>query len=452
VASSLRLGVSAVEKTSANEFLDISGAAVGSNEFVPFSAVGDNIVFRQPSRFTIALFLLLLSTLPVQAMDLQYAAKVREKVAAHDPAYAPAMAKLIEEADKQLTKGPWTVTDKKVLAPSNDPKDYVSMAPYFWPNPAKPDGLPYVNKDGQVNPGTRSGDNSDRPRLEDMFTAVRTLNIAAYMTGKPEYAKHSAEILRVFFLDNKTGMNPNLNFAQGVRGSSTGRSYGIIDFNSVPDVLDSIKLMEQVAPQDVWSDSDRAGFRTWCTQFLDWLNTSKFGQEESNAKNNHGAWFDATTSCFADFVGQTDRVKELAKASEARIDQQIKPDGSLPLELARTKSWHYSIFALTAYAITTERARRCDVDLWHYKPQDAGAGDLSTAVSYLLHFSETKEPWVRKDIDKPEDPAMFYLQIRSILDPVRDAELCHRIDAFLAADADKIDSSVQVLTVGPVRR
>jgi hypothetical protein len=388
---------------------------------------------------------------PVKAMDLKYAAQVKEKVAAHDPAYNTAMSGLIEEADKQMTKGPWSVVDKKVLAPSNDPHDYVSLAPYFWPNPAKPDGLPYVNRDGQVYPGTRSGDNSDRPRIEDMFTAVRTLDIAAYMTGNQKYAKRSAEILRAWFLDEKTRMNPNLNFAQGVRGTSTGRSYGIIDFNSVPDVLGSIKLMEQVAPSDAWTEADRAGFKDWCSQFLVWLNTSKFGNEESEAKNNHGAWFDATTSCFADFVGQTDRVKELAKASEKRIDKQIKPDGSLPLELARTKSWHYSIFALTAYTITTEHARRAGVDLWHYKPRD-GAGDLSTAVSYLLHFTETKQPWPKKDIGEPEDPAQFYLQVRSVLDPNRDAELCKRLDAVLAADADDLSGNPHILTVGPIPR
>jgi hypothetical protein len=349
-----------------------------------------------------------------------------------------------------LSAGPFTVLDKKVLAPSKDPKDYVSLAPYFWPNPAKPDGLPYMNRDGQVNPATRNGEFTDRVRLEDLFTAVRTLDIAAYMTGKPEYARHSAELLRTFFIDPKTGMNPNLNFAQAVRGESSGRSYGIIDFNSVPDVLDSIKLMEQVAPADVWTTEDRRGFRKWCSDFLDWLATSKNGQEESRAANNHGAWFDATSSCFADFVGQSERVKELAAVSQGRIDKQIMADGTLPLELHRTKSWHYSIFALTAYAITTERARRVGTDLWHYHPTDPAAGDLSKAVSYLLHFTETKEPWPKKDIGETEDPVGFYLLVRSVLDPVRDADLCARLDAVLAANPGKLEQSYSVLTTGPI--
>jgi hypothetical protein len=384
-------------------------------------------------------------------MDLAYTAKVRERVAAHDPAYDAAMTSLIREADIAMTAGPFSVTDKKAFAPSNDPRDYVSLAPYFWPDPAKADGLPYISRDGQVYPGSRSGENSDRSRLEDMFTAVRTLNMAAYMTGKQEYAKHSAELLRVFFLDAKTGMNPNLNFAQGVRGGTPGRSYGIIDFNSVSDVLDSIQLMERVASPEVWTAADRQGFRKWCTDFLTWLSTSKNGKEESNAANNHGAWFDATSSCFADFVGETDRVKELVRSSEKRIDKQIKADGSLPLELARTKSWHYSIFALTAYAITAERGHRAGVDLWHYQPKEASAGDLSKAVSFLLHFTETKEPWPKKDIGGPEDPGLLYMQVRSVLDPARDAELIARLDAALHEDAGKLKTQRQVLTEGPLQ-
>jgi len=312
--------------------------------------------------------------------------------------------------------------------------------------------LPYINRDGQVNPETRNGDYSDRTRIEQMFKAVQTLNTAAYLTGKPEYAKHSADILRTFFLDWKTGMNPNLNFAQGARGSSTGRSYGIIDVNSMSDVLDSITLMEKVAGPEVWSESDRKGFRDWCSQFLVWLSTSPPGMEESKAANNHGAWFDATASCFADFVGDSDRVKELAKKSESRIGKQIRADGTLPLELARTRSWHYMLFAIDAFAITSERARRNGVDLWHHQPDEPSAGDLSKAVECLLHYTETRDPWPRKDIDKREDPGPLFMKVRSLLDPARDAELCRRIDAVLAADAERLNISPQILTVGPLPR
>src|SRR5258707_4953097 len=134
-----------------------------------------------------------LGSISANAMDLEYAEKVRQRVAVHDPVYVPAMTHLLEDADKAMTDEPWSVTDKKVLAPSKDPKDYVSLAPYFWPDPSKADGMPYLSRDGQVNPETPSGDFSDRNRLEQTFTADRTLKIAGSRTGRLNYAQHSAD-------------------------------------------------------------------------------------------------------------------------------------------------------------------------------------------------------------------------------------------------------------------
>jgi hypothetical protein len=139
-----------------------------------------------------------------------------------------------------------------------------------------------------------------------------------------------------------------------------------------------------------------------------------------------------------------------ATASEARIDKQIRADGTLPLELARTKSFDYTLFALTAFSITTDRAHRAGADLWHHHPDDPAVGDLSKGVSYVLHFAETGEAWPKKDIATPKDPAEFFLLVRSVLDSKRDAELCDRLDKQIAANAAKLRDGLPALTVGPV--
>ena len=59
---------------------------------------------------------------------------------------------LIREADKNLTSNIITVMDKPMTPPSGDKHDYMSMGRYWWPNPATADGLPYIRKDGVVNP------------------------------------------------------------------------------------------------------------------------------------------------------------------------------------------------------------------------------------------------------------------------------------------------------------
>src|SRR5260221_240404 len=79
-------------------------------------------------------------------------AKAKARMAAKDAAVQPAYTKLLADAQKALSVKPVSVMDKPKAGPSGDKHDYFSTAPYFWPDPAKKDGLPYIRKDGQRNP------------------------------------------------------------------------------------------------------------------------------------------------------------------------------------------------------------------------------------------------------------------------------------------------------------
>src|SRR5438874_452138 len=76
----------------------------------------------------------------------------REKIKNNDPALAAALDKLKDDAKKAMTKGPFSVVDKPQVPPSGNKHDYMSQAPYFWPDTTKPSGLPYIRKDGEKNP------------------------------------------------------------------------------------------------------------------------------------------------------------------------------------------------------------------------------------------------------------------------------------------------------------
>lgn len=384
-----------------------------------------------------------------RAVDFEYAAKVKVAVSAKDPQYEAALKHLIAAADESMAAGPWSVTDKKRVGPSKDPKDYISFAPYFWPDHAKPDGLPYINRDGQRNPEAQR--DTDHDPMQNMLHTVRNLSLAAYFTGDAKYADRAGLVLRRYFVDPKTSMNPNMNYAQAIPGITEGRGIGIIDVWQLSETLDAIRLMESVAPESAWSKDDRTAFRNWCSQFLDWMMTSKNGMDEQKAANNHGDWFDATASGLADFVGKKEIVESRVQASEKRVDAQVEADGKLPQELRRTLSWHYPWFAIEAFILTSEHGKRNGFDLWHHQPADLKSGTLNSAVSYLLTFSETGDKWPYKNIGNTNPPFDTLLRVRSLLTEPKDTELANRIDAFIAKHRDEAADSFEVLTYAPIK-
>src|SRR5690606_31340921 len=137
-----------------------------------------------------------------------------------------ALDTILKDAEKALRTPVVTIVDKPMVPPSGDKRDYMSLSPYWWPNPDTADGLPYVRRDGEFNP---ERDQYDLPKLEAVTDAVRDLGPAYYFTGDEKYAEHAAKLLRAFLLDPETGMNPNLKYAQFRPGRSMEVASGIIE-------------------------------------------------------------------------------------------------------------------------------------------------------------------------------------------------------------------------------
>jgi hypothetical protein len=214
-------------------------------------------------------------------------AAVKARLAAGDKALRPALDRLIEDADEALRQRPLSVLDKKKSVAGADPHDYVSYAPYFWPNPDKPDGLPYVRRDGRHNHELVS--QGDRNNFGDVKQAVETLALAYYFTGKAKYAEHAAALLRAWFLDPATRMNPNLDHGQAVPGGAAGRPEGVLEFRDMPQFVDALGLLE-AAP--AWTEADCKAMHAWLGRYYEWLTTSAVARGEERAENNHGTWYD----------------------------------------------------------------------------------------------------------------------------------------------------------------
>ncbi|MES2442424.1 MAG: alginate lyase family protein [Pseudomonadota bacterium] len=312
---------------------------------------------------------------------------------ASDPAVRAAYARLIARADAALARGPYTVVDKRTVPPSGDRHDYLSVGPYWWPDPSKPDGLPYLRRDGEINP-ERSSDKYDLTDLEAMSSDVELLGLAYYYSDDSKYAAHAARMLRTWFLDSATRMNPNMDFGQAVPGREKGRAEGVIDTTRLQRVIDAIGL---IGPAKALTGADQAGLERWFGDYVGWMQTSPNGKAEDGAKNNHAMWFDAQAVQFALFARRPEVAKAVVDAFPARrIAPQFTPDGSLPEELIRTRTLHYSIYALLAAYDVAEMGACLGVDLWNYTGAE-GKG-LKRATDFLAPYSGRLGEWPHKEL------------------------------------------------------
>lgn len=342
---------------------------------------------------------------PPRVFLMDAKALTAHKQRANDGDFKPHLAKIEREAQKAIKAEFRSVMSKSAAPPSGDKHDYMSQAPYFWKDPSKKDGLPYIRRDGEKNPEI---DNiTDHEALSDLINAVEYLSLAYYLTGKQEYADRAAVLLRMWFIDAKTKMNPNLEYAQFVPGQSSGRSFGIIETRGLTRIVDSIGLL---AGSKAWTNADQKGVESWFTKFLDWLQTSKHGVEESKAKNNHGTWYDVQVASVALFVGKNNIAKKLLESSkQKRIATQIEPDGSQPHEIARTRSMSYSTMNLEAFVLLAKLGESVNVDLWNYSTNDGRS--IRKALEFLHPYAVGEKKWTTKQIIE-FDPERLFVVMR----------------------------------------
>lgn len=313
---------------------------------------------------------------------------------AEEPHAVPGVRAVMRRADAALSGEVYTVVDKTALPASGDRHDYMSMGPYWWPDPARPGGLPYVRRDGEVNP-ERATNAFDATDMSAMSGDVRALAFAYFLTDDRRYAERAATLVRAWFLSPDTRMNPNLTHAQAVPGRVPGRAEGVIDADRLTPVVEALGLIE---PSGVFSDGERARMRTWFAELVAWMATSPNGLAEKAAQNNHSVFYDLLISHFALYAGQEEVARAvIGRFGEDRISRQIEPDGRLPQELERTRSLHYSTWTLAAAFDVAELGRCVQVDLWNYSSPDGRS--LRGATDYLAEWAgrEGEWPWPERD-------------------------------------------------------
>ena len=335
--------------------------------------------------------------------------KTKQRVLANDTTLDPAIKRLLSEASAAMSAGPFSVTTATAKRPSGDPHDYISLSIYCWPDPKNHKG-PWIIKDGQPNPDVYTSKYSSKT-LWKMIDPVYTLSIAWYFTEDEKYAEQATKVLRTFFLDSDTRMNPNMNYAAirpGVPGKADGDFYGIVEACNLVKIIDSIGML---ANSKAWTDVDQKGMEKWFDSYLDWLLNSQHGKEESKTLNNHSTYYNVQVACYALFVGKKEIVKHIIKDSRELINTQILPDGSQPLELKRTRSLHYSLFNLTAFARLANMGKIVDVDLWNYKGPKGVS--IRKAIEFMIPYTVCGSHWPHKQIG--DQDALDYTEMYPIL-------------------------------------
>jgi hypothetical protein len=293
---------------------------------------------------------------------------------------------VLQEAEWALKQQPITVTASSSPRSAGGKHDFYSEGDYWWPNPENPNG-PYIQKDGLTNP-----DNFVAHRFAMIrFSRIIGVLASAYkITGDEKYVKQAILHLKAWFVNQETLMNPNLEYAQAINGLFKGRGIGIIDTIHFLDVAQGTLVMEsKINPTDL------KAIKNWFSEYLKWLMTSKNGNDEMNAKNNHGTCFTLQIAGFAKLTNNqelldfcVDRYKTLL------LPSQMADNGSFPLEMARTKPYGYSVFNLDAMTILCQILSTPKANLFNY--QTADRKSIKKGIEFMYPFIVDKSKWTLK--------------------------------------------------------
>jgi hypothetical protein len=295
--------------------------------------------------------------------------------------------RVLSAAERYLREPPVTITAFPAPRSAGGPHDFYSEGDYWWPDPRSPDS-PYVRRDGETNPANFVAHRDAMRRLSLIVPAL----VAAYgLTRDARYARHAAAHLRAWFVDERTRMNPTLLYSQAIKGRATGRGTGLIDTIHLVEVARAVEVLEHLGYQD----ETLAGTKQWFREYLHWITTHPYGNDERISGNNHAAAWALQVAGFAHLVGDTAQLSRMRRFfRDTLVSGQMAADGSFPRELGRTKPYGYSLFQLDVMGTLA-----WVLDAWTDTMAD-GRG-LRRALAFMYPFIKDKRTW-------PKPPDVMY--------------------------------------------
>ena len=344
-------------------------------------------------------------------LDYEDLIQIKSELKADNSIRKPAYNELLKKADKVIKEKPYKVTDGDV-PPTGDVHDFFTIGKYSWRNPDTADGLPYIRKDGKTNPESKT-DKYDMDRYNKTVYRINLLTLAWFLSEDEKYAAKASDLLRVWFINPATRMNPNFNCASALPGVYDGMPIGIIFGVQMINMLDYVNLLTL---SNSWSKENNEALKKWFDDYTAWLLMSDFGVIESRGTNNHGTWFNAQVAAYAIYNNRMELAKEMVERGKKQIEQQVAmggnpkyPDGCLPRELDRNQSLNYSVYGLKAFTTLAQCAKLLDVDMWNYQTKD-GKG-LRAAFNFLAPYLNGSKEWGWSNIDNKDKISIGAIEI-----------------------------------------
>ncbi|KAJ7291562.1 chondroitin AC/alginate lyase [Mycena rebaudengoi] len=327
---------------------------------------------------------------------------------------------IVQWADELSAYGPWSVTDKPVVAPSGDKHDYMSWAPYQWPDCSKmgnktemsPSDVSkkcaYVFRDGRVNP--------DRSTIQDSISFFNLSDAILYSAIASTFKFEDASLpalmavnfLSAWFLDEDTAMNPNLNYAQMIRGPTgqMGAYMGILDVRGFTKIASGILIMRKTG-NSAWTTEIDSQMVAWVEKYITWLETSSSGKTAARSSNNHGSYFVNQMAALKLIVDDVPAAKTLCQGYfDGIFKNQIK------LEAARSRPYHYRNFNIAAMITNARLLKYADptTDVWN-----SSGATIQRAMDFLMGTDA-------RDTDEEDVTAEIYPNVAAVAAEYGDPE------------------------------
>ncbi|KZP15849.1 chondroitin AC/alginate lyase [Athelia psychrophila] len=317
---------------------------------------------------------------------------------------------IVEWANVLAAKGPWFVMDKAVLPPSGNKHDYLSWAPYEWPDcynvhnktQLKPEQVwakcDYVNRDGQFNPDRLLV--NDTSAFQAMSNAVFYNTVAWVLTGSSNYASSAAHFLDTWFINPATAQTPDLKYAQIHRGPNgqVGTHAGLLDFHQMAKIASAILILRE-AKSASWTAALDSGMVSWTKAYIKWLTTDSIAHEEQVSANNHGTLFYNQLASLHILANDKPRaIISVTKYFSTLYKAQIEASGeqvSICIAILRARiritkgATIYRCYNLAAMITNAKIGRYLGLDFWNTTTSHGATIKAATDFTMTQHLNTT---------------------------------------------------------------